>query len=544
MNRIVDWFQNRKQKNAAWPRNMAVLYLLFIIVPLFVTDTIVFIMLRNYNRSDRTYSYEKAAENMEYLYGTVLDNASSIVMNVLRNDEFEAFLEKNYESNIDYYQEYRKVTNNKFLRALCSVNNSSLEIYTDNPTVINGGGIYSIARVSGSDWYKDYIESGQSTYVKFYYDTDSGPVSKPRRRLMVVKRMNYYPRDKYKKICRVLIDYGEFIRSIESVSSGESGFIADEEKICVFSDGNNNIYDDFVPLGELKRKTGYSRKFTYSGTDFTINIIDKPGSFTETMWQNRYLLLLMLAVNAVFPIFFASLTQTVQRGKLKEQEMDIARQQAELLALHSQINPHFLFNALESIRMHSVLRGEDETAEMVEKLAVIERKNADWNDDYTTIENEMDVVDAYLKLQQYRFGDRLSYEIDVDENCRNAKIPKLTIVTFVENACVHGIEGKSSPGWIFVRVYTKDMDMIIEIEDTGEGISDEDVEVLRRRMEEASIGELKQKGRIGVVNACLRLKIATENKVRFMIESEKGIGTTIGVVIPRECTNEKSIVSR
>ncbi len=54
MNRIKDWLQNRKQKSAAWPRNMAVLYLLFIIVPLFVTDTIVFVMLRNYNRSDRT----------------------------------------------------------------------------------------------------------------------------------------------------------------------------------------------------------------------------------------------------------------------------------------------------------------------------------------------------------------------------------------------------------------------------------------------------------------------------------------------------------
>ena len=131
----------------------------------------------------------------------------------------------------------------------------------------------------------------------------------------------------------------------------------------------------------------------------------------------------------------------------------------------------------------------------------------------------------------------------MEDGCRGAKVPKLTIVTFVENACVHGIEGKSSPGWIFVRVYTKDGNMIIEVEDTGEGISDEDVEILRRRMEEASIDNLKQKGRIGVVNACLRLKIATENHVDFIIESEKGIGTTIGVVIPREYINEKSIVS-
>ena len=520
---------------------MAVLYLLCIIVPLVITDSVVFIMLADDNRSDRTYSYEKAAENMEYLYGTVLDNASSIVMNVLRNDEYEDFLERDYESNIDYYQQYRQITNNKYLRALCSLNNVSLEIYTDNPTIVNGGGIYNISRAEGTGWYDDFLAADRNTYVEFYYDTDSGPVSKPRRRLMVIKRMDYYTRGQYEKICRVLIDYGEFIRSIESVSSGESGYISDGKNVCVFTDGNNNIYDDFVPLDAVKEKTGYSKPFTYSGTDFMINIIDKPGSFAETIRKNRLLLLLMLAVNAIFPIFFAMLSQAVQRGKLKEQEMDIARQQAELLALRAQINPHFLFNALESIRMHSVLRKEDETAEMVEKLAVIERKNADWNDDYTTIENEMDVVDAYLKLQQYRFGDRLSYEIDVDDECRNSTVPKLTIVTFVENACVHGIEGKSSPGWIFVRVYTKDNHMIIEIEDTGEGISDEDVEILRLRMENASIDDLKQKGRIGVVNACLRLKIATENKVRFMIESEKGIGTTISVVIPREYVNEKSI---
>ncbi|MBR6159715.1 MAG: hypothetical protein IKQ40_05380 [Lachnospiraceae bacterium] len=120
-------------------------------------------------------------------------------------------------------------------------------------------------------------------------------------------------------------------------------------------------------------------------------------------------------------------------------------------------------------------------------------------------------------------------------------IPRLTIVTFVENACVHGIEGKSSPGWIFVRVYRSDGDMVIEIEDTGEGLSDEAVAGLRDKMENASIDALKQKGRIGIVNACLRLKIATDNNVSFMIESEKSIGTTITVRIPGEYLHEKSI---
>ncbi len=541
MNRLKEWIENRRNRPAAWPKNMAVLYLLCIIVPLLVTDLIFFTLLVSSGISDRKYAYEKAAENMAFQFGNILEDASNIVMNVTKNDEFEEFLETNHENDLEYFEGYTKVTNNKFLKALCSINNSALRIYTDNPTIINGGGIYNLNRVSDLDWYREFADSGQDTFVMFNYDTDPEATSKPRRRLLFIRRMNYFPRGRYKKICVVDMDYGVIARNMESSLSGVKGYISDGDQAFVFSEGYNNIYDDFRNVGDIREKVGYSRDFSYAGTDFKINIFEEPGEGLSTIRKNWPLFLVMLIVNALFPIFFAKLTQTVQAGKLKEQEMDIARQQAELLALHSQINPHFLFNALESIRMHSILRGESETAEMVEKLAVIERKNADWNEDHITIENEMDFVDAYLKLQQYRFGERLSYDIDIEDGCRKILIPRLTIVTFVENSCVHGIEGKSSPGWIFVRVYTKDGDLYIEIEDTGEGIDDEDVEILRGKMENASIDELKQKGRIGIVNASLRLKIATEDNVKFLIESEKGIGTTITVMIPKEYVNEKSI---
>ena len=541
MNRLREWFANRKNRPAAWPKNMVVLYLLCIILPLLVTDTIFFALLINSGRSDRQYSYEKSAENIAYQFAGILDDASNIVMNVTKNDEFEEFLETNYESDLDYFEAYNRVTNNKFLKALCSINNSSVELYTDNPTIVNGGGIYNLNRVSEYEWYKEFSKSGRETAVKFYYDKDTSPISKPRRRFLFIRRMNYFPRGRYKKICIVAMDYAVLARSMESALAGTDGYIADGDNAYVFTEGNNNVFENFTPVSEIDRRIGFSRNFAYSGNDFVINVFEDPGSGLDTIRRNWPLFLVMLIVNALFPIFFAKLTQTVQLGKLKEQEMDIARQQAELLALHSQINPHFLFNALESIRMHSVIRGENETAEMVEKLAVMERKNADWNEDHITIENEMDFVDAYLKLQQYRFGDRLSYEIDVAKECRKILIPRLTIVTFVENSCVHGIEGKSSPGWIFVRVYKKDGDLYIEIEDTGEGISDSDMEILRRKMEEASIDDLKQKGRIGVVNASLRLKIATDGNVRFLLKSEEGIGTTITVIIPKEYVDEKSI---
>ena len=133
--------------------------------------------------------------------------------------------------------------------------------------------------------------------------------------------------------------------------------------------------------------------------------------------------------------------------------MTVARQRAELLALRSQINPHFLFNTLESIRMHSILKKEYVTAGMIEKLAVLERQYVDWGADFASVEEETELVKAYLGIQKYRFGDRIAYEIDIEDKCKNMIIPKLSVVTFVENACVHGIESKKvTAGFLYVYI--------------------------------------------------------------------------------------------
>ena len=203
------------------------------------------------------------------------------------------------------------------------------------------------------------------------------------------------------------------------------------------------------------------------------------------------------------------LIQTVYKNKLVEQEMLVSRKNAELLALHSQINPHFLFNALESIRMHSILKNENETADMVEKLAVMQRQYVEWGEDSVTIEQEVEFVKAYLALQKYRFGERLSYQIEIDEECRKRKVPQLTLVTFVENACVHGIESKASPGWIFVRVYEQNELICMEIEDTGNGMEEGKRQELLENMRNADIEMARKNGKSAFAAAlCLYHLIA------------------------------------
>lgn len=220
--------------------------------------------------------------------------------------------------------------------------------------------------------------------------------------------------------------------------------------------------------------------------------------------------------------------------KRREVSTALADTQAEIDALQSQINPHFLFNALESIRMRSLLKEENETADMVEKLAIMQRQYVDWGNDSVEIEQELEFVKAYLSLQKYRFGDRLNYNLEIDPECAQIRIPKLTIVTFVENACVHGIESKASPGWIFVRAYKREEQLYIEIEDTGSGIEEQKLYQMQHDMQNADIEMLKNKKSVGMLNACLRLKMYTEDHVCFEIEGEEGVGTWITICIPME----------
>ena len=229
------------------------------------------------------------------------------------------------------------------------------------------------------------------------------------------------------------------------------------------------------------------------------------------------------------------------KRKLEEQEADIARQRAEVLALQSQINPHFLFNALESIRMHSILRHENETAEMICKLSLMMRNSVEWSQDVITVREEIQFAEAYLQLQKYRFGRQLSYRIRVAPECENLYLPKLTIVTFVENACVHGIEGKTSPGWIFLEASRAGSEITLEIEDTGVGMSEQALQNMRKSMDNASIDSLKAKGsRIGVINACIRIKAFCHGRSRFEVESEEGVGTTVTIHIPLDCAAGKT----
>lgn len=567
-------------------KKLLILYICCVLIPLVATDSIVLYIVVHSEQVENQHVMENDASAVQYSLSNIIEHASGTAKNIYMNEYVEEFLNTEYETAMDYVVAYHTFMKNSLFDSSIGLDNSQITIYADNETIVNGGEFGRLSSIRETEWYQYLQQSGQDFVLYFYYDDSKSPAVDAKRKLCFVRKMNFFGTGSCEKVVRVEMDYSNLVRVLNNMNYESRVYICQDGKILLSNDGYSNVGQDFLAFDKYD-EVGYEKEISYYGTTWQLYILKGENSVMASIGENMPLILLLLLSNAVLPWILMSqinrsitmrmqelsrafesvdkdrlmelpiargkdeigslmqnynrmvrrtneLIQTVYKERLREQEMDIARQNAELLALHSQINPHFLFNALESIRMHSILKQEYETADMVEKLAIMERQNVDWGNDTVEIKREIEFVEAYLGLQKYRFGERLSYELDIDDSCRELRIPKLTVVTFVENACVHGIESKTAPGWIFVRIFKETQLLCIEVEDTGDGLDEEQLATLRERMQEASIERLKEKGRVGMLNACLRLKMMTENKTQFVIESEKGVGTMVQIRIPLE----------
>lgn len=577
--------------NITFSRKLTILYVFCVLLPLVVTDSIVLYIVMNDQHTKQQHAMENEANAIRYSLTNSIDYAAATAKQIYMNEYIERYLNHEYADALAYVEAYQDFAKTTLFKGGARMDNTIITMYADNPTIVNGGEFSQLSVIENTGWYQTFEESERDELLYFYYDNEKNPVVGSKRKIMFLKRLDFFSGNRCDKFLKIEIDYSNMVRGFVKLGYEFPVYVCQGDRVLLANDGHSSINQNFEQFA-LKHKVGVCKEMSLYGSDLQIYILEPEADVLRNIWDNMPLIALLIFTNAILPWrlmreFNRSLTarieqlsqvfdkvedeelskidgisgndeigrlmenynrmaertndliQTVYKDRIREQEMDIARQSAELLALHSQINPHFLFNALESIRMHCILRNEPEIAQMVEKLAVMERQNVDWAMDTVEIGKEMEFVEAYLGLQKYRFGDRLSYEFDVDEECQNINIPKLTVVTFVENACIHGIENKTTQGWIFVRIYIEKKELCIEIEDTGNGMGEDEHWRLLDTMQNASIDRLKGKGRVGMVNACLRLKMVTENRVKFALESEKGIGTMVQIRIPYEGENEK-----
>ncbi|GAB6931047.1 two-component system sensor histidine kinase YesM [Paenibacillus sp. JCM 10914] len=233
-----------------------------------------------------------------------------------------------------------------------------------------------------------------------------------------------------------------------------------------------------------------------------------------------------------------------QKTQLELQNIQLERQRAEFQALQLQINPHFLYNTLETINCYAIVQDSDEISDMVESMAFMLRYSIQTNLEEITIANELNHVRHYMLILKHRIGRDFEIEVATPPELLLEKMVRLTLQPIVENIFQHAFpEGIESRHYIRIDTRIEDDHLQVVVEDNGVGIEEPKLEKLIARLEKNRLvddvegSEISRRGGIGIVNVHRRIQMVFGEKYGISIHSQVNQGTQIVMTMPRRKTS-------
>ncbi|MBE6054352.1 MAG: sensor histidine kinase [Clostridium sartagoforme] len=215
------------------------------------------------------------------------------------------------------------------------------------------------------------------------------------------------------------------------------------------------------------------------------------------------------------------LDDSIEEIKEKEKQKRIA----ELSFLQAQINPHFLYNTLSGVRFLVSMNKNEEAEEMLFKFTKLLRNVLPKASELITLNEEIEVVMAYIELQKIRYPDLFEVDINIEKEINNIKVPALILQPVVENAIFYSIEGEEKKGEISIIGYSNKESIIIEIKDNGKGMSNRQISDVFNNKEAIN--------RVGLINVHERIQLNYGKMYGIEIISEEGEGTSIKYILPK-----------
>jgi two-component system LytT family sensor kinase len=244
----------------------------------------------------------------------------------------------------------------------------------------------------------------------------------------------------------------------------------------------------------------------------------KDGVFLAPIWETDWVTLLAAHASSVFAVMIPIKIWNNTRNEKKLEAQQLRLNEARLAALTSQINPHFLFNTLNSVS--SLIRTNPEQARsVVYRLSSILRRLLRKTDNLTPLREELAFIDNYMSIEMVRFGEKLRFIKEIDPETLDRLVPSMLLQPLIENSIRHGLATKVDGGMVRVRSYLADGRLHLVVEDDGVGIP------------ETRLATLFEQG-IGVSNVNERMKVLYGPDYRMWIDSKPGEGTRTGIEIP------------
>ena len=538
-------------------------------------------------------SYERAKTDIV----NVIRESVAVSHSIYTDADIYRELDRFYEKG-EYYSVFISSLRERTGRYLAIYRNiSNITIYTSNKTIDSGGHFIVIDdEIRESSWYKKNKEvDGRPVLYAFVEPREYGE-GKYKEFLSLIRTMDGYQRGMHDRVLRIDIDTVWIRDTLKREEDYLSLYVVDNEGRVVLSskeyiyednDAYNFINFDDLPFDKeellLDHKLGEA---LYMKGWRLIGVPNEEKVYMAMKQSRNFILLLafisMLVSGILVWIILSSYNYRIKRlsnhiskfgdgqldliilneGKdeigqlirkfnkmairinnlindiykleVQKRDLELERVQAEINFLQSQMNPHFLFNTLNAMLIVSVKNNYTEIIDVIKYLSKTLRRLLSWKDDLVTVEEEICFTEMYLKIEKFRFSEKFKYDILIDDDVRNFKIPKMSIQPLVENACKHGIQNIKGQGNIIVEVklYEEDFEknLKISVKDNGIGISEEKVAEILMNLEE----DIYTTGSIGIRNVYRRLKLYYGKDFKFFIESKKDKGTNVSFIIPLE----------
>ena len=221
------------------------------------------------------------------------------------------------------------------------------------------------------------------------------------------------------------------------------------------------------------------------------------------------------------------------------QMFKLNKRQAQYLALQNQINPHFLYNTLESIRSEAMMAGLSSVADMTEALANFFRYTISKVENLVSVEDELQNCETYFHIQQYRFGDRLELTVrcapEDREELYRCRLPKLTLQPILENSIIHGTELKVGKGHLTIYLQRTGERLLIQVSDDGVGMDEETLARLNGKLGKGGLvgaNAGSQRGGVALVNVDNRIRLLFGEEYGLHVYSMPELGTTVEITLP------------
>ena len=456
--------------------------------------------------------------------------------------------------------------------------------------------ILSPAEVSSSSWYQSALDQKNMVKIGFY---DKGVTYSDRNsdRLIIVAALSPGPDVDRKGVVDMAVLFadsqvGNLIKQYNREKSLGSTFIVDCQRNPVFDmDGKAILITKNIEEKSAheyyQRIDGEKYVYVFSKEPFTglqvVSVVDS-GELTKDF--NRVALILLGATILLFTLFycfsnyflrniiepvhhtvegmmlveegnldvhldpmgqaelrqmihsFNRMTRRLKQLRQENEEHQNKKHEAEIKALQSQINPHFLVNSLSSIRFIAHVSKYEAIGKMAEALIKILSGSFRSNEGFYTLREELEILDSYIYLMKIRFSDGFEIQYDVDETCLSFLVPRLLLQPIVENSIVHGFDGLvDGIGKVQVSIYSENGFLHICIRDNGKGMTEEEIQSLfsgefSLAKDRPADQESTEHVSMAVANINTRLQLNYGASCRFTMESEKGVYLKTDIIIP------------